>query len=52
MRFNQRLNFLSSYISNGEESAKKDHGNVFRGSTNGGKEVWVGLEWPKNEENR
>ena len=41
-----------SYLSNGEESAKKDHGNEFRGSKIGGREVWVGLEWPKNEENR
>ena len=30
---------------------KKDHANEFRGSKNGGKEVWVILEWPKNEEN-
>ena len=27
---------------------KKDHGNEFRGSKNGGKEVWVGFRWPKN----
>ena len=27
---------------------KKDHGNEFRGSKNGGREVWVDLEWPKN----
>ena len=31
---------------------KKDHGNEFRGSKNGGREVWVCLEWPENEENR
>ena len=31
---------------------KKDHGNEFRGSKNGGREVWVGVEWPENEENR
>ena len=31
---------------------KKDHGNEYRGSKNEGREVWVGLEWPKNEENR
>ena len=31
---------------------KKDYGNEFRGSKNGEREVWVGLEWPKNEENR
>ena len=24
-----------------------DHGNEFRGSKNGGKEVWVGLKWPE-----
>ena len=39
---------FSSYLSNGEKSTKRDHGNEFRGSKNGGKEVWVGLEWPKN----
>ena len=27
---------------------KRDHGNEFRGSKNGGREVWVGLEWPEN----
>ena len=27
---------------------KKDKGNEFRGSKNSGKEVWVGLKWPKN----
>ena len=27
---------------------KKYHGNEFRGSKNGGKEVWVFLKWPKN----
>ena len=27
---------------------QKDHGNEFRGSKNGEKEVWVGLKWPKN----
>ena len=30
---------------------KKDHKNEFRGSKNGGREVWAGLEWPENEEN-
>ena len=39
---------FSSYLSNGEESEKKDHENEFRGSKNGGREVWVGLEWPEN----
>ena len=33
-----------SYLSNGDESGEKDHGNEFRGSKNGGKEVWVGLK--------
>ena len=28
-----------------------DHGNEFRGSRNGGKEVWVGLKWPENTKN-
>ena len=37
-----------SYLSNGDEFGEKDNGNEFRGSTNGGKEVWVGLKWPKN----
>ena len=27
---------------------KRDHENEFRGSKNGGKEVWVGLKWPEN----
>ena len=27
---------------------KKDHGNGFRGSKNGGKELWVGLKWSEN----
>ena len=27
---------------------KKDHRNEFRGSKNGGNELWVGLKWPKN----
>ena len=27
---------------------KKNHGNEFKGSKNGGKEVWVGLKWPEN----
>ena len=31
---------------------KGDHGNEFRGSKNGGREVWVGLEWPKNRKIR
>ena len=31
---------------------KKDHGNEFKGSKNGGSEVWVGLEWPENGEIR
>ena len=40
---------FSSYLSNGDESGENDHGNEFRESKNGGKEVWVGLKWPKNE---
>ena len=43
---------FSSYLSNGEESEEKDHGNEFRGSKNGGRGVWVGLECLKNVENR
>ena len=39
---------FSSYLSNGDESGEKDHENEFKGSKNGGREVWVGLEWPKN----
>ena len=27
---------------------KRDHGNEFRGSKNGGRKVWVGLKWPEN----
>ena len=27
---------------------KRDHGNEFRGSKNGGRAVWVGLEWSEN----
>ena len=45
---NSRLTLFLSYLSNGEDSAKRDNGNEFRGSTNGGKEVWVGLRWPEN----
>ena len=41
-----RICFLS-YLSNGDEYGKKDHGNEFRGSKNGGKELWGGLNWPK-----
>ena len=25
-----------------------DHGNEFKGSKNGGNELWGGLKWPKN----
>ena len=31
---------------------KNDHGNEFKGSKNGGREVWVGLKWPKNDKIR
>ena len=51
-RFNSRPNLFSSYLSNGEESEEKDHGNEFRGSKNWGREVWVSLEWPKNSKIR
>ena len=47
-RSNSRSNLFLSYLSNGDESGEKDHGNEFRGSKNGGREVWVGLEWPEN----
>ena len=40
------------YLSNGDESGENDHGNEFKGSKNGGREVWVGLEWPKNDKIR
>ena len=30
------------------ESAKRDHRNEFRGSKNGGKELWGGLKLPEN----
>ena len=38
-----------SYLSNGDESGEKDHRNEFIGSKNGGREVWIGLEWPEND---
>ena len=37
------------YLSKGDESGEKDHGNQFRGSKNGGRDVWVGLKWPEND---
>ena len=40
--------FFLPYLSNGDESGEKDHGNEFRGSKNGGNELWVGLKWPEN----
>ena len=52
MSSNRLPNFLSSYLSNGEQYAKKDQGNEFRGSKNGEREVWVGLEWLENSEIR
>ena len=42
-----RIYFLS-YLSNSDESGENDHLNEFRGSKNGGKELWGGLKWPKN----
>ena len=47
-RSNSQPTLFLSYLSNGEESAKRDHGNEFRGSKNSGKEVWIGLKWPEN----
>ena len=41
--------FFLSYLSNGDESGERDHGNEFRGSKNGRIAVWVGLKWPKND---
>ena len=38
------------YLSNGDEYGEKDHENEFRGSKNGGKELWGGLKWPKMAE--
>ena len=51
-RSNSRPNLFSSYLLNAEESAKRDNRNEFRGSKNGGREVWVGLEWPENRKIR
>ena len=48
----QNFFFFLSYLSNGDEYGEKDHGNEFRGSKNGGREVWFGLEWPENDEIR
>ena len=31
---------------------KRDHGNELRGFKNGGREVWVGMEWPENRKIR
>ena len=50
-RSNSRPNLFLSYLSNGDESGEKDHGNEFRGSKNGGKELWGGLKLPKMAEN-
>ena len=44
-----RICFLS-YLSNSDESGEKDHGNEFRGSKNGGKELGGGLNWPEMAE--
>ena len=38
-----------SYLSNGDESGEKDHIKEFKGSKNGGREVWVGLKWQEND---
>ena len=49
-RSNSRSNLFLSYLSNGDESEKNDHENEFRGSKNGGKEIWGGLNWPEMAE--
>ena len=51
-RSNIRPTLFLSYLSNGEESAKRDHGNEFIGSKIYGKKVWVGLKWPENKKIR
>ena len=48
-RSNSRPTLFLSYLSNGEESEKRDHGNEFIGSKNGGKEVWISLKLSKNK---
>ena len=47
---NSRSNLFLSYLSSGDESGEKDHGNEFRGSKNGGDELWGGLNWPEMAE--
>ena len=47
---NSQPTLFLSYLSNGVESTKSDHGNEFGGSKNDGREVWVGLKWPENAE--
>ena len=42
-RFRFRCNFQTV-----QNLQKMDHGNEFRGSKNGGNELWGGLKWPKN----
>ena len=51
-RSNSRPNLFLPYLSNSDDYGEKDHGNEFRGSKNYGREVWVGLEWPKNDKIR
>ena len=51
-RSHRRPNLFSLYLSNDEESKENDHVNEFRGSKNGGREVWVDLEWPENNKIR
>ena len=46
----QSTKFFLSYLSNGDESGEKNHGNDFIGSKNGGKELWGGLNWPEMAE--
>ena len=44
----QSVEFVFVVSFNGDESGEKDYGNEFRGSKNGGKELWVGLKWREN----
>ena len=47
-RSNSRSNLFLPYLSNGDEFGEKDHRNEFKGSKNGGNEVWISLKWPEN----
>ena len=39
---------VGQLCSNRKTVRNSDHENEFRGSKNGGREVWVSLEWPEN----